>query len=230
MVAARLGIRWEELLLDRTWPAFIFVLIVYGNAVNLIKALVAVRDGQREVGLALTADLAHQAANVVFLSLVVVLFIIRKPPVGARSDLVSAAVALAGTFALNVLGAVIALAGSYPFNLVAPAPQRSQSPEILLVSTALTFGGTLVALIGLLTLGRCFGIFPEARGLVTRGPYRLVRHPVYLGEFISGLGLLLPVLSVWTVAVYLVFVVLQVWRIFNEEHVLSAAFPEYEQY
>ena len=30
---------------------------------------------------------------------------------------------------------------------------------------------------------------PEARGLVTRGPYRLVRHPIYLGEYVGRAGL-----------------------------------------
>jgi protein-S-isoprenylcysteine O-methyltransferase Ste14 len=36
--------------------------------------------------------------------------------------------------------------------------------------------------VALLSLGRSFSIFPARRSLVERGPYALVRHPVYLGE------------------------------------------------
>ena len=45
-------------------------------------------------------------------------------------------------------------------------------------------------LVAALALGRCFGVLPEARGLVTHGPYRLVRHPLYLGELAAMGGLL----------------------------------------
>lgn len=34
------------------------------------------------------------------------------------------------------------------------------------------------------SLGRSFAVFPGTRALVTRGPYRLVRHPAYLGEML----------------------------------------------
>jgi protein-S-isoprenylcysteine O-methyltransferase Ste14 len=105
--------------------------------------------------------------------------------------------------------------------------------------------------VSLLTLGRCFGLFPEARGLVTHGPYRYVRHPVYLGEFISGFGLLLPRLAfsehyvlrlpfsdaalalnlgALNLGIFVLFVALQLWRASNEERALTAVFPEYAEY
>jgi protein-S-isoprenylcysteine O-methyltransferase Ste14 len=34
----------------------------------------------------------------------------------------------------------------------------------------------------LVTLGRCFGLLPAVRGVVTSGPFRWIRHPVYTGE------------------------------------------------
>jgi len=40
----------------------------------------------------------------------------------------------------------------------------------------------------LLYLGRLFGIRPALRGLMTKGPYRLVRHPMYLAYVLSDIG------------------------------------------
>jgi protein-S-isoprenylcysteine O-methyltransferase Ste14 len=51
--------------------------------------------------------------------------------------------------------------------------------------------GYAMILWSLLALGRRFGIAPADRGLTCRGPYRLVRHPMYLGELIFRVALLL---------------------------------------
>lgn len=79
-------------------------------------------------------------------------------------------------------------------------------------------------------LRACFGIAPEARGLVTTGAYQWVRHPAYLGEFVTFLGALLPVLAPLTALIFGLFCVLQARRAVLEEEVLSAAFPEYAAY
>ena len=91
-------------------------------------------------------------------------------------------------------------------------------------------GGMAFAAWSLLTLGRCFSIMPEVRGLVRRGPYRLVRHPVYLGEILATFGVLLPILSPRNVAIFVAFCALQLWRTRYEEEALTAAYPEYADY
>ena len=48
--------------------------------------------------------------------------------------------------------------------------------------------GLLVAFLSLATLGRSFGIVAANRGVKTRGPYRFVRHPTYMGYLICYLG------------------------------------------
>jgi protein-S-isoprenylcysteine O-methyltransferase Ste14 len=71
------------------------------------------------------------------------------------------------------------------------APTESAAPELVLAGELVALLGCAWMLVAALALGRCFGVLPEARGLVTHGPYQLVRHPLYLGEFAAMGGLLI---------------------------------------
>jgi protein-S-isoprenylcysteine O-methyltransferase Ste14 len=79
-------------------------------------------------------------------------------------------------------------------------------------------------------LGRCFGVLPEARGLVTSGPYRRVRHPVYLGELGACLGLVIAAPSFANALLLALFGAAQGTRMVYEERALTEAFPEYAAY
>ena len=57
-------------------------------------------------------------------------------------------------------------------------------------------------LYGKLALGRSFGIVAANRGVVSSGPYRLVRHPIYLGYLVTHAGFLLSNMSARNVLVY----------------------------
>ena len=71
-------------------------------------------------------------------------------------------------------------------------------------------------------LGRCFGLLPATRGLVTRGPYRLVRHPIYLGYLIAHIGFLLSNFSLRNLSVLVVLYLAQAVRMSREESALKA--------
>jgi protein-S-isoprenylcysteine O-methyltransferase Ste14 len=77
-------------------------------------------------------------------------------------------------------------------------------------------------------LGRSYGIVPANRGLATRGPYAVVRHPLYTAYLVGGVGYLLQSLSVWNAAVDLAAVAWQLVRIRAEERHLAG--PAYAAY
>jgi len=79
-------------------------------------------------------------------------------------------------------------------------------------------------------LGRSFGLLPAQRGLVTAGPYRVVRHPIYFGYLIGHVGFLLANFSWRNAAVLALLYVAQVIRIRREEAVLAATSGDYRRY
>jgi protein-S-isoprenylcysteine O-methyltransferase Ste14 len=80
------------------------------------------------------------------------------------------------------------------------------------------------------SLGRSVGILAQARAVVHCGPYRWVRHPLYLGELVAAGGLALRVGTVWAVASWVVLLGLQVYRAGQEEALLAGTLPDYAGY
>jgi protein-S-isoprenylcysteine O-methyltransferase Ste14 len=90
-----------------------------------------------------------------------------------------------------------------------------------------TLFGSVIAGLGLLlvlwamgTLGRSFGIAPADRGVVKNGPYRFIRHPMYLGELISWIGAVIGDLSIWNSILISFLLMTLLLRIHWEEQVL----------
>ncbi len=95
----------------------------------------------------------------------------------------------------------------------------------------LQLAGVLLALVSLATLGRSFGLVAADRGLKTRGPYRLVRHPAYAGYLVAYTGYVLENPSAANAALLLLSTVFQLIRIREEEAVLDgdAAYSGYRR-
>jgi protein-S-isoprenylcysteine O-methyltransferase Ste14 len=138
--------------------------------------------------------------------------------------------------------------------LLAPRPKDvTITPRTLLFTNAATFYflvvslkpglqilppavGGLLALFGIcwqivskLALGRCFGLLPAVRGIVVRGPYRFVRHPIYFGYLCTHVGFFCFAASWHNLVVYAVLYACQVMRILDEERLLATT-PEYRAY
>jgi protein-S-isoprenylcysteine O-methyltransferase Ste14 len=85
----------------------------------------------------------------------------------------------------------------------------------------LIFCGLAIQVISKLTLGRRFGIVAANRGICMSGPYRIVRHPIYMGYLFSHVGFLLLNPTWWNLAVYLAVYSLKIPRILAEERLLG---------
>jgi protein-S-isoprenylcysteine O-methyltransferase Ste14 len=94
----------------------------------------------------------------------------------------------------------------------------------------LTLSGSGLAVYVLSHLGRSFSIMAEARRLVTNGPYSLVRHPLYIAEFVGIFGAFIQYASLPVTILLLTQITFQLLRIRNEEDVLKSTFPEYASY
>ena len=65
---------------------------------------------------------------------------------------------------------------------------------------------------------------------MTRGPYAIVRHPLYVTEEIAMIGMVLLCLSPAAIVIAGVQWLFQLRRMTHEERVLSEVFPEYSDY
>ena len=152
---------------------------------------------------------------VAYLAVLAAAVLLRKQPIGRSRGAEPRISALIGTFLITV---------------VVLFPRRELSLTAGVVSTSLIFLGDALAVVTLVQLRRSFSIMPEARELVTWGPYRLVRHPLYLAEGIATIGTVMQFLSASAILLLVVQVLFQLRRISNEEAVLKETLPGYLAY
>jgi protein-S-isoprenylcysteine O-methyltransferase Ste14 len=160
-------------------------------------------------------ELAAQVAALVFVVVLLSLTLLRFKPKETAEGSEPRASALIGTF--------------LSLSLVA-LPMPDLGPVLRVLAICLVLSGWLLSIYVLAWLGRSFSIMAQARRLVTRGPYAFVRHPLYVGEEIAMIGMVLLCLSPLAILIAAVQWVFQLRRMTHEERVLREAFPEYSDY
>lgn len=145
----------------------------------------------------------------------VALMIVTRPPAKAQAD--------------GLAPRIAAFVGSYlPWTI--SFFDITDQASLNLLSTACVLFGTIMMLVTIRHLGRAFSLVPQARSVVQTGPYRRIKHPLYLSEEIVVLGVVLQHLSLVTVIVLALHVGVQVCRILYEEDLLRRNFPDYSRY
>jgi protein-S-isoprenylcysteine O-methyltransferase Ste14 len=143
-----------------------------------------------------------QAGQVAFTLVVVAFFVLRRPP------------KIQGTQAWFWLAAIATLGPT-----LALRTAETGWPQVGLVVQQI---GLILVVVAILTLKRSFGMAPAHRGLVMHGVYRVVRHPLYLAEFVAQIGFCIGYSSLWNWTAFTVCAVLQVARLMAEERLLSS--------
>ena len=215
------GGRLAVFMAGRTYDALMRLPIILYNGYVLLRELrslaawIAAQPAPFAPTLAAAAVLASRVALILFLVLLIGFHLVRRRPIGKSRGWRPRLVAF--------LGATMTLAMVLLDRAPGSVPRDIASAVLILI-------GNYLSIVGVLSLGRSLSIMPEARRLVTSGPYRFVRHPLYAAEEIAVLGVWLQFMSWPATAILLAHLVIQLWRLGYEETVLREHFPEYDAY
>src|SRR5712664_2085207 len=209
-VSSRSAPYWRDLVFGRLLPAIFFSFFLARQLLFLWAGLHSLRQ------LSDYLFLVPQGLALAYFTLLVVLYSIRLPKRGTDHRLGVVFIAFTGTFS--------AIVASF-------LPGGGRHEWLVLPADIIATIGLAYSVWGLAYLRRSFSIIPEARRLVTGGPYRLSRHPVYLGEIATALGINIAT-GGWLSALAIVyFIVCELLRIGWQERILARAFPaDYPEY
>src|SRR5438128_3120012 len=209
-VRSRNAAYWRDLAFSRVVPALFFSFFLARQLLFVWGGLQLLRQPDDYL------FLVQQCLALAYFTMLVVLYSVRLPKRGTDHRLGVVFIAFTGTFSAILAGFL---------------PGGTRREWLVLPADIVATIGLAYSVWGLAYLRRSFSIIPEARRLVTGGPYRLSRHPVYLGEIATAIGVNLATAG-WLSAIAIVyFIVCELLRIRWEERILALTFPnEYPEY
>ena len=160
--------------------------------------------------------LIYHLLVVCFYALIILLYFLRSTASSTSRSFVTNTIAVLTTFSPSALSLLSRL--------------ELSRPETVLLADFMIVLGMILSIYSLASLGRSFSIIPQARKLVKSGPYRLVRHPLYVGELIGLFGVVLVGISISKMAIFFLIVGCQIYRAIQEERLLSNVSLEYKEY
>ena len=191
-------------------PVFTFLLT--------LNALAVYRDVKSldPINLIKAVGFIHHLLIVCFYFLLIFLYFLRTSAISTSNSPVTNIIAILTAF--------------MPFTIPLLGSNSFVDPVNAVISSVIIILGMLLAIYALLALGRNVSIIPQARKLVRHGPYRLVRHPLYLGELICVFGIVAAEVTISKMMVFLLLMTAQIYRSLWEEKLLLSTFPEYKEY
>ena len=160
--------------------------------------------------------ITHLSLLLCFNVLIIFLYLLRSRAQLSSNSLAANTIAILGTF--------------LPLFLSFLSRPESINPTAVLAGDFFIIAGMAFSVYSVTHLGKNFSIIPQARNLVQSGPYKFVRHPLYLGELISSVGLVLAAVTFSMILYFVCLVICQVYRALQEEKILTNVFPEYQNY
>lgn len=144
----------------------------------------------------------------------VVAFLIRRPARAVTANMTAWLLAAVGTFGGLLM-----------------RPTGVHEAWAVRAGFVLQLAGLLLVIGSLVALGRSFGFVAADRGVVTRGPYAVVRHPIYASYLLIQVGYVAQAVSWRNFVVVICVTACNIGRILAEERVLSgsAAYGSYRQ-
>ena len=107
---------------------------------------------------------------------------------------------------------------------------ESVIPFTSIFGALLSTTGTVISILAVIKLRKSFGIFVQVRSIICTGVYKYVRHPIYLGYFLSFIGysLLQGKIYYFLITGFTMLIVL--YRAMLEENKLAQHSEEYRAY
>ncbi|MGB7977204.1 MAG: isoprenylcysteine carboxylmethyltransferase family protein [Roseiarcus sp.] len=198
----------------RLFAAVWFLLLGAASVKTISDEMVDIAAGVTSLHVAWPAMLS-QLCIFVFYTTVFSIMILRPEPVSR---------------ATGIRPALLTLAGSYGTWLIPLLPRGPELPALAVASAAILLVCDGLMIYPLLALGKSFSLMPQARKLITGGPYAYVRHPLYLIEETAVVGVLLQYAWFAALPFLVLHLAVQIRRMQHEEKVLRNAFPEYAAY